>query len=77
MPHVNIKLFSRDFTPTEKQDLADALTKVLMTHLQIYEGAISICLEPIPPERWAEAVEEPEFAAKRHLLIKYPNYQAA
>ena len=74
MPHLSIKHYPRDLTGSQKSNLADALTKVIMEHLGTHEGVISICLEPIEKEQWMERVYVPEITGKSSLLIKTPNY---
>lgn len=75
MPHVNIKHFPRNFTDQQKKHLAEAITTVVMEHFDIYEGAVSIALEPVAEPDWNETVDSPEITGRQHLLIKAPNYR--
>jgi 4-oxalocrotonate tautomerase len=74
VPHINIKHFPRDFTDEQKQQLAEAITTVIAENFEIYEGAISIALEPVAEPDWNETVVVPEITGREHLLIKAPNY---
>ncbi|MFF7234070.1 4-oxalocrotonate tautomerase [Streptomyces sp. 2333.5] len=75
MPHVNIKHFPVDFTDEQKNQLAEAVTTVVMEHFGVYEGAVSIALEPVAESGWNEAVYVPEITGRQQLLIKAPNYR--
>ncbi|MGW8970541.1 tautomerase PptA [Streptomyces platensis] len=75
MPHVNIKHFPVDFTDEQKKQLAEQVTTVVMEHFGVYEGAVSIALEPVVKPGWNETVYVPEITGRQHLLIKTPSYR--
>ncbi|MFI6444195.1 tautomerase family protein [Kitasatospora sp. NPDC050543] len=77
MPHVTIQHFPRDFTDEQQERLAEALTTVVMEHFDVYEGAVSIALEPVAAPDWDAVVVTPEITARPDLLIKAPHYRDA
>lgn len=75
MPHLTIKHFPRDFTDAQREQLAAALTRVVLDHFDTYDGAVSIALEPVAKPDWGERVVAPEITERAHLLIKAPQYR--
>lgn len=74
MPHVNIKHFPKEVTEEQKRALAESITAALIEHLGTRDGAVSITLEPVAKDVWAEAVVDPEIKGRPDLLIKRPDY---
>ena len=72
MPHVIVKLWPGK-SDTQKQELADAITRDLMKILNSGEKSISVAMEEIPAEDWAEKVYKPEIMTSR-TLYKKPGY---
>lgn len=75
MPHVNVKYFPRNLSDEQKEHLAEAITMIIVEHFDgTLAGSVSIALDPVAEADWNETVGVPEIAARRHLLIKTPNY---
>ncbi|WP_340561962.1 MULTISPECIES: tautomerase family protein [Streptomyces] len=74
MPHVSLKHYPRDFTPEQKQRLADAVTRLVVEHFEVPENVVSVALEAVDPAQWRERVDAPEISARPDLLIKTPDY---
>lgn len=73
MPHVLVKIASGR-SMQEKSRLAEAISHVVTTTLNISEETISVAIEDVPPEDWAEKVYKPEIIAKSERLFKKPGY---
>jgi 4-oxalocrotonate tautomerase len=73
MPHVIVKLWPG---PSEQQKarLAQAITKNVMDILDLGEESVSVALEEVEPEDWAELVYWPEIVEKADQLYKKPGY---
>ena len=69
MPHIIVKLYpgrSRE----QKQELADEMTKTLMSVLGSKTEAISVCIEEVSPDNWAELVTHPDIESKPDTIYK-------
>ncbi len=53
MPHVIVKLYPGR-TEDQKQRLAEAITKDVMTIAKCEEKSVSVAIEEIDPTQWAE-----------------------
>jgi 4-oxalocrotonate tautomerase len=73
MPHVIVKLWPGK-SEQQKQRLADRITKDVMDVLNYGEESISVTIEEIPAEGWAEKVYKPEIIANSKTLYKKPGY---
>ena len=71
MPHVIVKLWPGK---SEKQRLADAITKDVMEILQYGEESISVAMQEVKPQDWAEQVYRPEIESNIERLYKKPGY---
>ena len=71
MPHVIVKLYPGR-SQEQKQELADELTKTLMSVLGSKKKAISIGIEDVTPDDWAERVARPDIEAKPDTIYKRP-----
>ena len=73
MPHVTVKLWPG---PSEQQKarLAEAITRDVMDILDLGEESVSVAVEEVTPEDWAEKVYEPEILGKPEQLYKKPGY---
>ncbi len=73
MPHVIVKLWPG---PSEQQKarLADAITRDVMDILDLGEESISVALEEVAAEDWAEKVYKPDIVRKPEQLYKKPGY---
>ncbi|GAA3010071.1 amino acid adenylation domain-containing protein [Actinokineospora diospyrosa] len=74
MPHVNIKHFPVQLSTQQQGELVTAISKAITEAMGVSHDAVSIALEPIPPQDWHTSVYEPEIERRSHLLAKTPNY---
>jgi len=73
LPHVIVRLYSGR-PEKEKSRLADAITKAVMTTLKYGEESVSVGIEDVKPEDWAEKVYKPDILGKPETIYKKPGY---
>ena len=73
MPHVIVKMYAGR-AEAQKQALAAELTEAVKKTLGSSDDAISVSIEDVASEDWAEKVYRPDIAAKPGLLYKKPGY---
>ena len=73
MPHVIVKLVPGK-SEQNKTRLAEAIVKNVMDILQYDEDAISVSIEEVHPEDWAEKVYQPDIVSHAEQLYKKPGY---
>ena len=73
MPHVMVKLYPGR-SEEKKQQLAEAITRSVMEIAGCEEKSVSVALEEVEPEDWAEKVYRPEILEKEAQLYKKPGY---
>jgi 4-oxalocrotonate tautomerase len=73
MPHIIVKLAAGK-TETQKQDLAEAITRSVAAILDYGEDAVSVAMEEVAPDAWAEQVYRPDIIGKPGTLYKTPGY---
>ncbi len=73
MPHVIIKMYPGR-TAVQKQALCDQIVKDVMEIAGCEEKTISVGIEEIPREEWAETVYKPDILEKKDTLYKQPGY---
>lgn len=73
MPHVIVKLWPGK-SEKQKQRLADAITKDVMEILRYGEESISVAMEEVKPQDWADEVYRPEIESNIRQLYKKPGY---
>ena len=73
MPHVIVKLWPGK-SEKQKQRLADAITGDVMEILQYGEESISVAMQEVKPQDWADAVYRPEIESNLEHLYKKPGY---
>jgi 4-oxalocrotonate tautomerase len=73
MPHVIVKLWPGK-TEQQKARLAEAITKDVMEILHYGEHSVSVAMEEISPNEWAEKVYRPEIKNNMGTLYKKPGY---
>jgi 4-oxalocrotonate tautomerase len=61
-------------TDQQKAKLAEEITKAVMTVLKQGEESVSVGIEDIKPEDWAEKVFRPDILSKRGTIYKQPGY---
>jgi len=73
MPHVIVKLWSGK-SEQQKARLADEIVKDVMDVLNYGEESVSVAIEEVEPEDWAEKVYQPDIQKKEEKLYKKPGY---
>ena len=73
MPHVVVKLWPGK-SEQQKIQLTEEIVKDVMSVLHAGEASISVAIEEINPEDWAEQVYKPDIHDKRQNLYKEPGY---
>ena len=73
MPHIIVKLWPGK-TEQQKTRLADAITKDVMDILGYGDESVSVAMEEINPQDWAEKVYKSDIQDKRNRLYKEPGY---
>ncbi|WP_306172570.1 tautomerase family protein [Burkholderia cenocepacia] len=74
MPHIIVKAWPGK-TEEQKQRLADAITRDVMTILGYGQESVSVGFEEIPSDRWKEEVYRPDIEARAATLYKKPGYR--
>lgn len=73
MPHVIVKLWPGK-SEQQKKRLAEAIAKDVMEILHYGEESVSVALEEVSSQEWAEKVYKPDIQAKPDLLYKKQGY---
>jgi 4-oxalocrotonate tautomerase len=73
MPHVIVKLYSGK-SPEEKKRLAEEVAKAVMTTLDYAADLVSVGVEDVAPQDWAEEVYKPDILGKPETIYKKPGY---
>jgi 4-oxalocrotonate tautomerase len=73
MPHVVVKLWPGK-SEEQKKRLAEAITQDVMDVLHYGEESVSVAMEEVKPQAWAEEVYKPEIKNKWDKLYKEPGY---
>jgi 4-oxalocrotonate tautomerase len=73
MPHVIVKLYAGR-SEQQKTKLAEKITKAVMTTLKRDEEAVSVGIEDVKPDDWAEKVYKPDILGKPETIYKKPGY---
>ena len=73
MPHVIVKMYAGR-PEAQKQALADEITQAVTKTLGYGADAVSVSIEDVAPEDWAEKVYRPEIVEKPGQLFKKPGY---
>jgi 4-oxalocrotonate tautomerase len=73
MPHAIVKLYAGR-SEEQKQRIADAVAKAIMESAGSSDDAVSVSIEDVSKEDWAEAVYRPDIVAKPGALYKKPGY---
>lgn len=71
MPHVIVKMFPGR-SEDQKARIAAAITEALVATADCPETAVSVAIDDVAREDWAEAVHAPELAARPERLYKKP-----
>ena len=73
MPHVIVKLYPGR-SEQQKTRLAEAIVKSVVTIANCGEESVSVAIDEIKPEDWAEKVYKPDILGKPENLYKKPGY---
>lgn len=73
MPHVIVKLWPGK-SERQKSQLAEEITKSVMSILNYGEGSVSVAMEEVKAKDWTEKVYKPEIQGKWDTLYKKPGY---
>jgi 4-oxalocrotonate tautomerase len=73
MPHVIVKLWPGK-SEEQKTRLADRITKDVMAVLNYGEESVSVAIEEVPAQDWAEKVYKPDIVKNSEKLYKKPGY---
>jgi len=73
MPHIIVKWYPGR-TDAQKEELALAITRDVAAIAGCSETVISVALEEVAPEAWAETVYRPDILEKKDALIRKPGY---
>ena len=76
MPHVIVKLHSGR-SEQQKAKLAEEVTKAVMAALKSAEASVSVGIEDVEPQDWAEKVYRPDILGKPETIFKKPGYEPA
>ncbi len=74
MPHVIVKLL-RGRSEQQKARLAEQISKEVVAIANCGEESVSVAIEEINPEDWAETVYKPDILDKPEKLYKKPGYK--
>ena len=73
MPHIIVKLYPGR-SAEKKMQLAKKITEDIVTIAECEEKSVSVAIEEITPEAWAESVYRPDILDKQDCLYKRPGY---
>jgi len=73
MPHVIVKMHPGR-TIEQKNELAQAIADAVVKIAKCEEKTVSVSIEEIAPEDWAETVYKPDILAKQETLVIKPGY---
>jgi 4-oxalocrotonate tautomerase len=73
MPHIIIKMHPGR-SEEQKLKLVDSIAASVVRIAKCELKSISIAIEEVPSEEWAEKVYKPDILEKKHMLYKEPGY---
>jgi 4-oxalocrotonate tautomerase len=73
MPHVIVKLWPGK-SEQQKVRLAEEIVKDVMKVLNYGEESVSVAIEEVEPQDWAEKVYQPDIVNNSEKLYKKPGY---
>ena len=73
MPHVIVKLYPGR-SEQQKTRLAEEIVKDVVAIAKCEEKSVSVAIEEIKPEAWAEEVYRPDILDNQARLYKKPGY---
>ncbi len=73
MPHIIVKLYPGR-SEEQKKQLVEEIVKDVVTIAKCEEKAVSVAIEEVDPNDWAEIVYKPDILDTAHILYKKPGY---
>jgi 4-oxalocrotonate tautomerase len=73
MPHVIVKMYPGR-TDEQKNRLAQAIADSVVKIAGCEDKTVSVAIEEVAPENWAETVYRPDILEKEKTLFKKPGY---
>ena len=73
MPHVIVKLWPGK-SEQQKIRLAEEIVKDVMNVLKYGDESVSVAIEEVPAQDWAEKVYKPDILNNSEKLYKKPGY---
>lgn len=73
MPHVIVKLYPGR-SEQVKMELAEKIVADVVAIAKCEEKSVSVAIEEIPPEEWAEKVYKPDILENSKYIVKEPGY---
>jgi 4-oxalocrotonate tautomerase len=73
MPQIIVKWYPGR-SQAQKEALADAITREVVVVAGCNGRSISVAIEDIPEETWAEAVHRPDIHEKENTIVRKPGY---
>jgi 4-oxalocrotonate tautomerase len=73
MPHVIVKLYPGR-SEQQKTRLAEEIVKDIVAVAKCEEKSVSVAIEEINPEDWAQKVYKPDILDNQQKLYKKPGY---
>ncbi|MDP9146025.1 MAG: tautomerase family protein [Acidobacteriota bacterium] len=73
MPHVIVKLWPGK-SEQQKIRLAEEITKDVMAILDYEEESVSVAIEEVQPQDWAEKIYKTDIVNNSEKLYKKPGY---
>jgi 4-oxalocrotonate tautomerase len=73
MPHVIVKLWPGK-SEEQKTQLTEEIVKDVMSVLKCKEESVSVAIEEVASQDWAEKVYRPEILRNQDKLYKKPGY---
>ena len=73
MPHVIVKMYSGR-SRKQKPQLAQEITRTVMTTLNYGEESVSVAIEDVAPKDWLEKVYKPDILDHPDTIYKKPGY---
>lgn len=73
MPHIIVKLLAGR-TDQQKARIAEEVTRAIMATTGNGADAVSVGIEDVQPDDWADSVYRPDILGKPGTLYKKPGY---
>ena len=73
MPHIIVKLYPGR-SEAQKTQLAEKIVEDIVAIANCQEKSVSVAIEEVRPEDWAEKVYRPDILERPDLLYRKPGY---